>query len=163
LHPDSCIYIYFAMNVTTHSRVTLPCLCANLRRSTRAVTQLYDQALRPLGLRATQFTILQVLERTGEITQGELGELLATDSTTLTRTLKIMRRNGWIAERRGQDRRQRRLRLAKAGRAQLVRATPAWAGLQADLARMLGEKPWQALFTLTGELTSLATTQGDSL
>ena len=149
------------MNVTTHSRVTLPCLCANLRRSTRAVTQLYDQALRPLGLRATQFTILQVLERTGEITQGELGELLATDSTTLTRTLKIMRRNGWIAERRGQDRRQRRLRLAKAGRAQLVRATPAWEGLQSNLARTLGERPWKALFTLTGELTSLATTQGE--
>lgn len=141
--------------------VTLPCLCANLRRTTRAVTHLYEEALRPLGLRATQFTILQVLERTGEITQGALGELLAIDSTTLTRTLHIMRRNGWIAERRGDDRRERWLGLAKAGRAQLVRATPAWEKTQSRLAKQLGEGPWRTLFTLTGELTSLATSQGD--
>jgi len=153
------------MNALTNDRsraaVTLPCLCANLRRTTRAVTHLYEEALRPLGLRATQFTILQVLERTGEITQGGLGELLAIDSTTLTRTLHIMRRNGWIAERPGEDRRERWLGLAKAGRAQLVRATPAWEKTQSRLAKKLGEGPWHTLFTLTGELTSLATSQGD--
>jgi DNA-binding MarR family transcriptional regulator len=148
-------------NVSVRPLVTLPCLCANLRRTTRAITQLYDQALRPSGLRATQFTILQVLERTGEITQGDLGELLATDSTTLTRTLHIMLRHGWIAERRGDDRRHRWLRLAKSGRAQLARATPAWAELQSKLAQVLGERPWQALFKLTSEVASLATTQGD--
>jgi DNA-binding MarR family transcriptional regulator len=139
----------------------LPCLCANLRRTTRAVTHLYDRTLRPLDLRATQFTILQVLERTGEIAQGELGELLATDSTTLTRTLHIMRRNGWVAERRGTDRRQRWLRLTKTGRTQLVRATPAWEQLQSELAQILGERHWQAVFTLTSEVTRLATSQGE--
>ncbi len=141
--------------------VELPCLCASLRRTTRAVTQLYEQALRPFGLRASQFTILQVLERTGEITQGDLGELLATDSTTLTRTLLVMLRHGWIAERRGEDRRQRWFSLAKSGRALLARATPVWSDLQSRLAQVLGEKPWQALFKLTREVASLATTQGD--
>ena len=141
--------------------VTLPCLCASLRRTTRAVTQLYEQALRPIGLRATQFTILQVLERTTEITQGELAELLATDSTTLTRTLHLMLRHGWIAERRGEDRRQRWLRLSKSGRTLLVRAKPAWEKTQSRLARKLGVAPWQTLFTLTGDLTSLASSQGD--
>jgi DNA-binding MarR family transcriptional regulator len=150
-----------SMNTSARPLVTLPCLCANLRRSTRAVTQRYDQALRPLGLRATQFTILQVLERIGEITQGDLGELLATDSTTLTRTLHVMLRHGWITERRGEDRRQRWFSLAKSGRALLVRATPVWSDLQSRLAQLLGEKPWQALFKLTSEVASLATTQGD--
>ena len=148
-------------NVSVRPLVTLPCLCANLRRTTRAITQLYDEALRPLGLRATQFTILQVLERTGEITQGDLGELLATDSTTLTRTLHIMLRHGWIAERRGEDRRQRWFSLAMAGRKQLARATPAWTDLQSKLAQSLGKTPWQVLFELTNEVASLATTQGD--
>jgi DNA-binding MarR family transcriptional regulator len=148
-------------HASTRPLVTLPCLCASLRRATRAVTQLYDQALRPLGLRATQFTILQVLERASEITQGDLGDLLATDSTTLTRTLEIMLRNGWILDRRGEDRRQRWLRLSKAGRARFARATPAWEKLQSHLARTLGEKRWQSFFTLTGEVTGLATTQGD--
>lgn len=148
-------------DASTRPVVTLPCLCANLRRATRTVTNLYEEALRPLGLRATQFTILQVLERTGEIPQGKLGDLLATDSTTLTRTLHIMLRNGWVAERPGDDRRERWLRLAKAGRALLIRATPAWEKTQSQLAQKLGEGPWRTLFTLTGEVTSLAQSQGD--
>lgn len=157
------IHLFWGMNASAHTVVTLPCVCANLRRAARAVTHLYEEALRPLGLRATQFTILQVLGSTGEITQGELGELLVTDSTTLTRTLQIMCRNGWVAERPGTDRRERWLRLTKSGRAQLVRATPAWERVQSQLAQALGREPWRNLFTLTGEVASLATLQGDSL
>src|SRR5438128_6905963 len=100
----------------------LPCMCGSFRRTSRALTQMYEQALRPLGLRATQFTILQVLSLAGEVSQGQLGEMLAMDSTTLTRTLEIMDRCGWIGERRGEDRRERWLRLAKAGETQLKRA-----------------------------------------
>src|SRR6202022_3057883 len=95
---------------------SLPCMCASFRRASRALTQLYDQALRPVGLRATQFTILQELSLAGEVSQGGRAQILAMDSTTLTRTLRIMGREGWIAERRGADRRERLLRLAKAGR-----------------------------------------------
>ena len=93
----------------------LPCMCANFRRTARALTQMYEEALRPLGLRATQFTILQALERAGEVSQGRLGEMLAMDSTSLTRTLALMARKGWIAEKRGEDRRERRIRLSIAG------------------------------------------------
>jgi DNA-binding MarR family transcriptional regulator len=88
-------------------------MCSSVRRASRALTQLYEQALGPLGLRATQFTILQVLSLTGEVSQGQLGEMLAMDSTSLTRTLEIMRREGWIADRRGEDRRQRWLAWPK--------------------------------------------------
>src|SRR6266404_2196646 len=76
----------------------LPCMCGNFRRTSRALTQLYEEAMRPLGLRATQLTILQALSRAGEVSQGQLGEMLAMDSTCLTRTLAIMRRQGWITE-----------------------------------------------------------------
>ena len=72
----------------------LPCLCANLRRASRALTQIYEDALRPVGLRASQFTILQMLSIAGEVTQGQMAHLLAMDSTTLTRTLAIMLREG---------------------------------------------------------------------
>src|SRR5258705_1674978 len=110
------------MSHTTPGIPDLLCMCATFRRASRALTQVYDEALRPLGLRATQFTIVQVLSRTGEVSQGELGQILAMDSTTLTRTLRIMSREGWIAERPGEDRRERWLRLAKAGRDQFNRA-----------------------------------------
>jgi DNA-binding MarR family transcriptional regulator len=141
----------------------LPCLCGSFRRTSRALTQLYEEALRPLGLRSTQFTILQALSLAGEVSQGQLGEMLAMDSTSLTRTLAIMRRRGWVAERRGEDRRERCLRLANAGEVKLRRALPVWEKVQSRLRRQLGEPAWNDLFRLTHQVTSLVTTQGDSL
>jgi DNA-binding MarR family transcriptional regulator len=141
----------------------LPCLCSSFRRTSRALTQLYEQALRPLGLRATQFTILQVLALAGEVTQQQLGDMLAMDSTTLTRTLVIMGRQGWIAERRGEDRRQRWLRLSRGGETQLQRALPVWEKVQSQLRRRVGDQVWQNLFQRTNQVTNIAITQGDSL
>ena len=143
-----------------HAIPDLFCMCASFRRASRALTHLYDAALRPVGLRSTQFTILQVLSRAGEVSQGRLGQILAMDSTTLTRTLRIMGREGWIAERRGEDRRERLLRLAKAGRHQFKRALPSWEKAQAQLGRQLGDKRWHALMKLTNEVTTMVTTQG---
>jgi len=148
------------MNDTFPKIPALPCMCTSFRRASRALTQLYDGALHPLGLRATQFTILQVLSLAGEVSQGELAQILAMDSTTLTRTLRIMGREGWIAERRGEDRRERLLRLAKAGRYQFNRALPSWEKAQAQLGRQLGDNCWHALMKLTNEVTTLVTTQG---
>ena len=129
---------------------------SSVRRASRALTQRYEEALRPLGLRATQFTILQVLSLAGEVPQGRLGEMLVMDSTSLTRTLAIMQREGWVADRAGEDRRQRWLRLAKAGQAQLNRALPVWEKVQSELRRELGEKRWKELFQLTTQLTDIS-------
>ena len=141
----------------------LPCMCGSFRRTSRALTQLYESALRPLGLRATQLTILQVLARAGEVSQGQLGEMLAMDSTSLTRTLAIMRRQGWIAERPGKDRRERRLRLSDAGEAQLRRALPIWEKVQSRLRRRIGQQTWNDLLQLTHQVAGLVSTKGDSL
>jgi DNA-binding MarR family transcriptional regulator len=146
---------------TLHTLPALPCMCASFRRASRSLTQLYDEALRPLGLRATQFTILQALSQNGEISQGELGRLLAIDSTTLTRTLRIMIREEWIADRRGEDRRERLLRLAKDGRHLFKRALPFWEKAQAHLRHQLGDKRWHDLLKLINETTNLTTNQGD--
>lgn len=137
----------------------LPCLCSSLRRAARAVTHIYEEALRPVGLRVTQFTILQTLERTGEVLQGRLGELLAMDSTSLTRTLKIMVRQGWVAERRGKDRRERWLRLSQDGAEQMARALPVWEEAQAMLREKLGETLWNGLLETTWHLASVANDQ----
>jgi DNA-binding MarR family transcriptional regulator len=147
------------MNQFLSSLPSLPCTCASLRRAARALTQIYEDALRPLGLRVTQFTILQVLTLATEVSQGMLAEILAMDSTTLTRTLGIMVRAGWIAERRGRDRREKLLRLSKSGRTQFQRALPAWEKTQEQLAKRMGER-WQDIPKLGDEVTALATKQG---
>jgi len=137
-------------------------MCGSFRRTARALTQLYEKTLRPLGLRATQMTILQALSRTGEVPQGQLGEMLAMDSTSLTRTLAIMRREGWIAERKGKDRRERWLRMSAAGEAKLKRAEPVWKEVQTRLRGDLGEQEWNRLLQLTQQVTSVAMVQGES-
>ena len=134
----------------------LPCLCSSFRRTARALSQVYEEALRPTGLRITQFTILQALARTGEVTQGRLGEILVMDSTSLTRTLRIMRQQGWIAERRGEDQRERWLKLSKAGETKLKVATATWKKVQARLQAKLGEAGWKNSMQWTNQVTGLA-------
>ncbi len=133
----------------------LPCLCASLRRAARALNQLYEEGLRPLGLRGSQFTILQTLSLAGEVSQGELGQMLAMDSTTLTRTLAIMKRQGWITQRRGEDRRVTLVRLSSAGRAQLERALPSWEKAQARVRKKLGAHPWDELMRASNDVTRM--------
>ena len=132
----------------------LPCLCATFRRTARALSQVHDEAVRPLGLKTTQFTILQSLSLAGEVSQGQLGEILALDSTTLTRTLAIMGRRGWIARRRGEDGREWRLSLSKAGRKEFERVSPEWERVQERLHAQLGDQRWKELFQLNHELTA---------
>jgi DNA-binding MarR family transcriptional regulator len=140
---------------------SLPCMCASLRRATRVVTQRYDEALRHTGLTITQFTILRTISATGEITQGRLGTILAMDSTTLTRTLGLMKRRGWIAKDHGEDRRERRMRLTRGGRTELDRAVPHWQAAQEALRTRLGRQRWEALAELIGDVTSIVAKQGD--
>jgi DNA-binding MarR family transcriptional regulator len=135
----------------------LPCMCASFRRASRVLTQGYDAAFRPLGLRATQFTILQALSLAGEVSQGTLGQILAIDSTTLTRTLAIMGRRGWITSRSGKDRRERKLSLSESGKAQFKRALPYWEKVQRELRARLGNKQWNKLLNLTNEVTAEVT------
>ena len=136
--------------------MALPCACASLRRASRAVTQVYDQELRGSGLRVTQFTLLQALELSGNLTQGRLGELLSLDSTTLTRTLRPLLGRGWMRSLPGEDRRERHFQLTPAGRRQLQYARPGWERAQQRLQKALGVRDWQGLQTVLVAVTEAA-------
>jgi len=105
-------------------------------------------------------TILQALARAGEVTQGRLGEMLAMDSTSLTRTLGIMRREEWLAERRGQDRREKLIRLSNPGVKKLREAEPIWERVQLQVHEALGEQDWKQLMELARRV-AVATPRGD--
>jgi DNA-binding MarR family transcriptional regulator len=137
--------------------IPLPCLSASFRRAARVLTQHYETAMRPLGLRGTQFTLLQALTLAGEVSQGTLGEILGIDSTTLTRTLAIMERRGWVASRPGEDRRERLLSLSKAGRVEYKRTLPHWEKVQQELRARFGDKRWNELLNLTNQVTAEVT------
>lgn len=136
--------------------VSLPCACANLRRAARVVTQLYDQELRRAGMRVTQFTLLQALIRARNISQGSLGNILGLDSTTLTRTLALLRRKGWIQAKRGEDRRQVRLMLTAEGTREYRRTRPYWLFAQKRLRKSLGAIHWNGVMEATIRTAALA-------
>ena len=134
----------------------LPCACASLRRAARAVTQLYDDELRPAGLNTAQFTLLSALARGAPMSQGLLGRLLAIDSTTLSRTLRPLEAKRWISVEPGEDRRERRLELTGPGRAALDEATPAWERAQHRLRSRLGRRAWTTLLADLSRVASQA-------
>ena len=119
-----------------------PCVCNTLRMVTRAVTQLYDDVLRPSGLRVTQFSILAALARLGEASLKQLEDELAIDQTTLTRSLALLGRDGVLERASHPDGRIKAMRLTSKGRRALEVARPLWAQAQGKVLRELGTKAW---------------------
>jgi len=109
------------------------CHCLAARRHAREITRLYEEKLRPHGLRATQFSILAALALKGPTPVRELAGILGLERTTLTRIGAVLERNGWVSAAQSEDARKRLLRLTAAGRRKLAGAFPAWKEAQ-DLA-----------------------------
>src|ERR1700687_5062998 len=119
-----------------------PCVCNTLRMATRAVTQLYDDVLRPSGLRVTQFSMLAAIARLEEANLRQLEEALAIDQTTLTRSLGPLERGGLPERVAHPARRIKSMRLTARGRAVLRTARPLWSRAQQLVLRELGSTGW---------------------
>jgi DNA-binding MarR family transcriptional regulator len=126
-----------------NSLFALPCACQNLRRLSRVVTRIYDQELRRAGLEITQYGLLTALAKVGEANQKRLSAGFAMDSTTLTRTLGLLRKQGWVRARPGTDRRERLFSLTGAGSRQLATAQPYWEQAERRLRNQLGDAGWK--------------------
>jgi DNA-binding MarR family transcriptional regulator len=136
-----------------------PCHCAALRKASRHVSQAYDLALAPAGVKTTQFSLLTAVQH-GEkkpLTISELAEVMVMDRSTLGHNLRPLQRRGWIAiETEQRDARRRRIRLTSKGRAKLKEAGELWAGMQARFESAFGSR---ATVDLRGSLLALARTQ----
>jgi DNA-binding MarR family transcriptional regulator len=116
------------------------CVCFNIRKSARAITQLYEEALRPTGLRATQFTLLVATRVMGTATISGLAKGLVMDRTTLTRNMKPLEKQGFIRITPGkEDRREREVTLTLAGQEILSEALPLWKTVQQSVVENLGQ------------------------
>ncbi len=133
------------------------CLHMRVRYIARVMTALYDDALRPLGIKASQLNLLGALAQAGPARRSEIGKFLHLDSSTLTRNLRIMETNGWIEEvAAGADGRGHPIRLTAQGRALLERAAPAWRSAQLRAARLIGDDGASALTGLADGLLKAA-------
>lgn len=135
------------------------CACFNLRKVTRAVTQLYDDMLRPSGLRVTQFSLLVVGRMMGPVSVTRLAEMTVMDRTTLTRNLELLRKKGLIEVAPGDDRRTRIVTITRRGNAALAEAMPFWKKAQSHVVKALGQERWTAMQTDLREMLALAHAQ----
>lgn len=134
------------------------CACFNVRKAARAVTQFYDDMLRPSGLRTTQLTLLMLLRGHGEMSINHLAKAAVADRTTLTRNLALLEDRKLVRIRSGDDARMRIVELTAAGDEAAAAAYPLWQKAQAVVTKRMGQ---ESLERLLGELSAAvrATTQ----
>ncbi len=130
------------------------CTCAMLRRASRRVTQVYDQALKPFGLSLNQYSLLANLLRSEGISITDLAERLDMERTTLTRNLKPLETAGWLRVKAGPDRRSRALEILPEGRAVVEQAFPAWQQAERRFRKSMGRDEAAELRQLLGTAMS---------
>ena len=116
------------------------CIAVRLRILSRAVTRIYNQALRPYGLMVSQMNILVAVSCLGEARQQAVCWALQLEKSTLSRDAGRMRSQGWLKEVPEEDGRSALLTLTPAGRKLLEKATPAWQRAQERATALLGER-----------------------
>jgi DNA-binding MarR family transcriptional regulator len=131
------------------------CACGRLRRAARALTQLYDEAMTPAGLRVTQFSLLRTLAAHGPLRISALAARQLLDRTALSRNLDPLLARGLVESVRGRDARTREVAITATGKRELRGAEPHWRRAQASVRERLGAERLQALIETLGALEAL--------
>jgi DNA-binding MarR family transcriptional regulator len=127
-------------NVTTGAIDTISktCIAVRLRLLNRVVTNLYDDALRPLGLKVSQLNLLIVTAKLGLARPAQVCEILQMDTSTLSRNVKPLQAHGWLEVVPDEDGRAQPFRVTARGRRLIEKAVPAWENAQRRATELLG-------------------------
>jgi DNA-binding MarR family transcriptional regulator len=132
------------------------CGSFNFRRTARAVTRLYDAALQESGIRSTQFAILVGIAKNQPVAIGKLGDVLVVDGTTLTRSLRLLKKEGLVSISSRSTMRQRFLTITPKGERTLERSLPAWRTAHERFVATIGSAYWGDLRNELERLAHLA-------
>jgi DNA-binding MarR family transcriptional regulator len=132
------------------------CTCFNLRKAARRVTNFYDAALKPCGLKVTQMTLLTAIRVLEPVTMKRLAKAIVMDRTTLSRNVALLNKKGMIDIEPGDDLRTRKLTLTEHGHIALVAAFPLWQKAQGETIKELGEDRWTYMLKGISDLLALS-------
>ena len=132
------------------------CASLNFRRVSRAVTALFDKALQESGLRSTQVASHPASAKPPPVSIGAISRVLVIDATTLTRSLNVLRKLGFVTISPRGAMRQRFLNLTSEGEKALARAVPLWRNIQQKFVDQIGKDEWTALRAQLESLSKLA-------
>ena len=131
--------------IRTAQAIASECIGARLRMLNRATTRIYDEVLRPHGIKFSQMNILTLVTLHGPISPGQVARRLAIEKSTLSRNVRILESNGWIESRPGEVGNSQLLRVTAQGRRLLRKASPSWRRAQEQVASLLGDRATSAI------------------
>ena len=137
---------------TLLEQVSNECIAVRVRLINRVVTALYDEALRPHGLRVSQGNILVAVARLREARPAEICRILRIDKSTLSRDVELMKQEGWLVSDPPNGGRNQVLRITANGLAVLRRTRPGWEKAQAEAKALIGEAGVAALHQIAERL-----------
>lgn len=142
--------------------IDLPCACTTLRKATRAVSRVYDDALAAVGMNVTQLAILRAIGRAGAdgVALSRLAESLVMDKTSLYRGLGPLIRASWVAVAQAGKGRTKIVRLTTAGRRVTDAAAKPWEAAQSKVLKAFGVERWAALHQSIADLAAVGVQLG---
>jgi DNA-binding MarR family transcriptional regulator len=150
------------MKSKTLNDLLTECACFDLRKATRAVSRMYDDFLRDVGVNITQFSLLRLIRTEKELSISTLSRYMVMDRTSITRALAPLERDGLITNRAGTDKRIRITSLTKKGDKLVEDAEPRWCEAQEALMQTIGDKRWSAMRTLLRDTTRMVRHRPDT-
>jgi len=132
------------------------CVCGNLRKTSRAITQFYDKLLASSGITITQFALLHAISIRNSSTISEISREMYMDRTTLTRSLQLLEKQGLIQIESSIDRRKRIVTITGRGKSQMNKAHPLWEKAQNIITEKFGKGNWREIKTRLNEMSNIA-------
>ncbi len=125
---------------STVDTIASECLAVRIRLLNRTVTNIFDEALRPLGVKVSQLNVLMVVAKLGPVSPGAVARRLNMEKSTVSRNVDRMRTRGWLKVSDGDSGRKQILELGSAGRKLIEKSVPLWKKAQAQTEAVLGQQ-----------------------
>jgi len=135
---------------------TKACVCGNLRKASRSITQFYDKLLAPSGITITQLALLRTISIGNSSTISKLSKDMYIDRTTLTRNLDLLKKQDLIKIESSSDKRKRIVTITNRGKAQMTKALPLWERAQGTIIEKFGKGNWREINTGLNEISNIA-------
>lgn len=150
-----CIYNKNMGSITTET-IARECIASRLRMVNRAVSRLYDRALRQYGVGISQLNILVAVSQFGQARQQDVCRTLFMERSTASRDVKRMLANGWLDVTVGQDARTSILKVSPKGKKLLEKVIPAWNSAQQQAITLFGKDQVASLDRIVSALRAEA-------
>jgi DNA-binding MarR family transcriptional regulator len=132
------------------------CVCGNLRRTSRVITQFYDKQLGPSGITITQLGLLRTISIGNSSTISKVSKDMCIDRTTLTRNLDLLKKQDFIKVESTSDKRKRIVTITNRGKEQITKALPLWERAQGIIIEKFGKGNWREINTGLNEISNIA-------